>query len=186
MRPSLEHKTAMAQFDNANLRNTTMKMRNLVSISLLISGLLTVISPVTADQKRTFGFFGEVNSFDRNNLTMVIDDRVFRFSDSLRVYKKKGQKGTLSEIRSGVKVGFYPGNREGRGQGNLRRLRFRIDCDRIRTRGRRTIVESARVQYDDPALVLAIRAARPSIGLRVAEDQERDSLDIQLHGETVQ
>ncbi|GMQ89645.1 MAG: hypothetical protein BMS9Abin09_1155 [Gammaproteobacteria bacterium] len=94
-----------------------MKMRSLLSISLLISGLLTVISPVSADQKRTFGFFGEVDSFDRNNLTMVIDDRVFRFSDSLRVYKKKGQKGTLSEIRSGVKVGFYPGNREGRGQG---------------------------------------------------------------------
>jgi len=114
---SLGHKTAMAQFDNANLRNTNMKMRSLLSISLLVSGLLIAVSPVSADQKRTFGFFGEVDSFDRNNLTMVVDDRVFRISDSVRVYKKKGQKGTLSEIRSGVKVGFYPSNRESRGQG---------------------------------------------------------------------
>jgi len=93
-----------------------MKMRSLFLTSFLILGLLTGISQVSAEQKRTFGFFGEVNAFDQNNLTMVVDDRVFRISDSMRVYRKKGQKGRLSDIRPGVKIGFYPGNRESRRQ----------------------------------------------------------------------
>ncbi|GMQ83983.1 MAG: hypothetical protein BMS9Abin06_0731 [Gammaproteobacteria bacterium] len=85
-----------------------MKMRSLFAISLLLSGLLTGISQASAGQQRTFGFFGEVDSFDRGEQLLVIDDQVFRISDSVRVHKKKGQKATLSAIRPGVKVGFYP------------------------------------------------------------------------------
>lgn len=87
-----------------------MKMRNLLSISILVSGLLTGINPAAADQKRTFGFFGEVDSFDRSKQLLVIDDHVFSISDSASVHKKKGHKATLSDIRPGVKVGFYPRN----------------------------------------------------------------------------
>ena len=94
-----------------------MKMRSLLSISFLILGLLTGISQVSAGEKRTFGFFGEVDSVDHGNLTMVIDDQVFQVRDSVRVYSKKGQKGRLSDIGPGVKVGFYPSQRESRGRG---------------------------------------------------------------------
>ena len=94
-----------------------MKMRSLFLTSFLVLGLLTGVGQVSAEQKRAFGFFGEVNSFDENNLTMVVDDQVFKITDSMRVYKKKGLKGNLSDIRPGVKIGFYPSKREGRGQG---------------------------------------------------------------------
>ncbi|HEB86187.1 MAG TPA: hypothetical protein ENI68_04100 [Gammaproteobacteria bacterium] len=107
----------MTQFDNANLRKTPMKMCSLFLTSFLILGLLAGIGQVSADQKRTFGFFGEVDSFDPNNLTMVVDDQVFRIRDGVRVYKKGGEKGQLSDIRPGVKIGFYPGKRESRGRG---------------------------------------------------------------------
>ncbi|GMQ87074.1 MAG: hypothetical protein BMS9Abin08_0272 [Gammaproteobacteria bacterium] len=88
-----------------------MKMRSLFTISILVSGLLTGINTVSAGQQRTFGFFGEVDSFDRGEQLLVIDDQVFRLSDSVRVHKKKGQQATLSAIRPGVKVGFYPKQR---------------------------------------------------------------------------
>ncbi len=93
-----------------------MKMRSLFLTSFLILGLLAGIGQVSADQKRTFSFFGEVDSFDPNHLTVVVDDQVFRIRDGARVYKKRGEKGQLSDIRSGVKIGFYLGNRMSRGQ----------------------------------------------------------------------
>jgi len=93
-----------------------MKIRSLVSISILVSGLLAGFGPASADQKRTFSFVGEVDSFDRSNHMLVVDDHVFRVSDSARVHKKKTQKATLSEIRPGVKIGFYPAQRDGRRQ----------------------------------------------------------------------
>jgi len=93
-----------------------MKIRNLVSISLLVSGLLAGINPAYADKQRTFGFVGVIDSFDRGNDLLVIDDQVFQISDKVRVHKKKGQKATLSDIGPGVKVGFYPQNRGGRRQ----------------------------------------------------------------------
>lgn len=93
-----------------------MKMLSLLSISILVTGLLAGLNPAYADQQRTFGFVGEVNSFDRGNSMLVIDDRVFWISDSVRVHKKKGKKATLSEIRPGVKIGFYPAKSHERGQ----------------------------------------------------------------------
>ncbi|MFQ5642391.1 MAG: hypothetical protein ACE5FQ_01690 [Thiogranum sp.] len=85
-----------------------MKMRSLISTLLLVSGLLAGLNPAWADRQRTFGFTGEINSFDRDSSTAVVDDRVFRISDKVRVYKGKGLSATLSDIRPGVKVGFYP------------------------------------------------------------------------------
>jgi len=96
-----------------------MKIRNLVSISLLLSGLLAGINSAYADKQRTFGFVGEINSFDRGNNMLVIDDRAFQISDKVRVHKKKGQKATLADIGLGVKVGFYPEKRDDSRQGSF-------------------------------------------------------------------
>jgi|GEM_PF-3521621 len=95
-----------------------MKMCSLLSALFLTLGLLIGANPTLADQKRTFGFFGEVDSFDRTKQMLVVDDRVFRIDDSVRVHKKKGRKATLSDIIPGVKVGFYPAKRDENRQNN--------------------------------------------------------------------
>ena len=85
-----------------------MKLHKLLSTSFVAAVLLGGMLQAGADQHRVFGFFGEVDSFDRSSGTMVVEDSLFRISESTQVYKRKGSKGTLSDIRPGVKVGFYP------------------------------------------------------------------------------
>ncbi|HHH45265.1 MAG TPA: hypothetical protein ENK49_14120 [Gammaproteobacteria bacterium] len=90
-----------------------MNIHKLVSIFILGSGLLAASGQASADQKRSFGFVGEVNSLDRGNSVLVVDDRVFHISDDVRVHSSKtNKKSTLSAIRPGVKVGFYPARRD--------------------------------------------------------------------------
>lgn len=93
-----------------------MNIRKLVSIFILGSGLLAVSGQASADRNRSFGFVGEVNSFDRSNAVLVVDDRVFHVSDQVRVHNPGAKKSTLSAIRPGVKIGFYPTRRDGEGE----------------------------------------------------------------------
>ena len=77
--------------------------------TLLISIVMTTGAlAAQTGQQTVFGFFGAVDSFDRSHGTLIVDDLLFHINESTLVYKKKGQKGTLSDIRPGVKVGFYP------------------------------------------------------------------------------
>ena len=41
---------------------------------------------------------------------LVVEDLVFRISESTLVHKRRGGKGTLSDIRPGTRIGFYPGS----------------------------------------------------------------------------
>lgn len=91
-----------------------MKMHSVLKKMVLGFVLMAAAGVATADRQRTFGFFGEIDSFDRAGRLLVVDDHVFRLADDVHVFTKKGRKGVLSDIRPGVKVGFYP---SGRGDG---------------------------------------------------------------------
>ncbi len=91
-----------------------MKMHSVLKKLVLGFVLMAAAGMATADRQRVFGFFGEIDSFDRGSRLLVVDDRVFRLADDVRVHTKKGRKGVLSDIRPGSKVGFYP---SGRGDG---------------------------------------------------------------------
>ena len=87
-----------------------MKMQTLITTSLLAVVLMAGTLPAGAGQKRTFGFTGQVDAFNRGGGTLVVDDQVFHISESTRVHKRRGAKGTLSHIRPGTRIGFYPGS----------------------------------------------------------------------------
>jgi hypothetical protein len=87
-----------------------MKMQALITTSLLAVALMTGTLPAGAGKKRTFGFTGQVDAFNRGGGTLVVDDQVFHISESTRVNKRRGAKGTLSHIRPGTRIGFYPGS----------------------------------------------------------------------------
>jgi hypothetical protein len=91
-----------------------MKIHIVITASLL--AVLLTAGPCQAGgkawkkaQQRTFGFTGQVDAFNRGGGTLVVDDQVFHISESTRVHKRRGAKGTLSHIRPGTRIGFYPG-----------------------------------------------------------------------------
>ena len=59
-------------------------------------------------QHRIFGFTGKVDAFNRSGGMLVVDDSVFDIDESTLVHKRRGGKGTLSDIRPGTRIGFYP------------------------------------------------------------------------------
>jgi len=83
-----------------------MKMQTLITTSLLAVALMA--GTLQAGQKRTFGFTGQVDAFNRGGGTLVVNDQVFHISEATRVHKRRGAKGTLSHIRPGTRIGFYP------------------------------------------------------------------------------
>jgi len=87
-----------------------MKMQTLITAPLLAVVLMAGAFQAWAGQQRTFGFTGQVNSFNRGGGTLVVEDQVFRISESTRVHKRRGAKGTLSDITPGTRIGFYPGS----------------------------------------------------------------------------
>jgi len=87
-----------------------MKMQTLSTASLLAVVLMAGAFQAGADQQRTFGFTGQVDAFNRGGGTLVVEDQVFLISESTLVRKRRGGKGTLSDIRPGTRIGFYPGS----------------------------------------------------------------------------
>ncbi len=76
--------------------------------------LLIVVASAFAGEKRQFGYVGVVDSFDRSNGLLVVDDRTFLLPDDVKVFDRKDSKVALSRLRQGVKVGFYPPRGQGR------------------------------------------------------------------------
>ncbi|MGB5408006.1 MAG: hypothetical protein WBN43_14595, partial [Thiogranum sp.] len=87
-----------------------MKMQTLITAPLLAVVLMAGAFQAGAGQQRTFGFTGQVDSFNRGGGTLVVEDQVFRISESTLVHKRRGAKGTLSDITPGTRIGFYPGS----------------------------------------------------------------------------
>lgn len=90
-----------------------MKIHIVITASLL--AVLLTAGPCQAGgkawknaQQRTFGFTGQVDAFNRGGGTLVVNDQVFHISEATRVHKRRGAKGTLSHIRPGTRIGFYP------------------------------------------------------------------------------
>jgi len=89
-----------------------MKKHSVLEKLVLGCVLIAAAGMTTAGERRSFGYSGEVDSFDSSSRLLVVDDRVFQLTDDVHVYMKKGHEGRLSSIRPGVKVGFYPGGRD--------------------------------------------------------------------------
>jgi hypothetical protein len=87
-----------------------MKMHRLITASLLAVLLTAGTCQAGAGHKRTFGFTGQVDAFNRGGGTLVVEDQVFRISESTLVHKRRGAKGTLSDITPGTRIGFHPGS----------------------------------------------------------------------------
>lgn len=85
-----------------------MKLHTLITTAFLSVVLGTGTFQVNADQERTYGFTGEVNSVNRGAGTLVVDDLVFHITETTLVHKKRGARGTLSDITPGTRIGFYP------------------------------------------------------------------------------
>ncbi|MGH6916514.1 MAG: ammonium transporter, partial [Geminicoccaceae bacterium] len=98
----------------------------------------------------------------------------FGYDDSLDVFGIHGVGGIVGAILTGVFASEAIGGRAGMLEGNLGQLMPQIYGILA------TVVWSGLVSL---AILKLIDA---TIGLRVSEDIERDSLDLQLHGETVQ
>ena len=86
-----------------------MKRHTWLKALLTALVLATGTFQAQADRQRVFGFTGEVYSFDRGDGLLVVEDSVFRVSEAIRIHKRGGAIGTLSDITPGTKVGFYPG-----------------------------------------------------------------------------
>lgn len=87
-----------------------MKLQTLFKASLLSLVLAAGTFQAWAGQQRVFEFTGQVNAFNRSGGTLVVEDLVFRVLESTQVYKPRGTKGMLSDIKPGTRVGFYPGS----------------------------------------------------------------------------
>ncbi len=85
-----------------------MKLQTLFTTSLLAVVLTAGAFSAHAERQQSFGFFGEVNSFDRRTGTLVVEDLVFRTNEKTLVHKGKRRKAVLTDIRRGHKVGFNP------------------------------------------------------------------------------
>jgi len=85
-----------------------MKLQTLITASLLAVVLMGGVLRAVAGQQRTFGFTGQVDSFDRSGGMLVVEDQVFRINETTRVHKRRGAKGMLSDITPGTRIGFHP------------------------------------------------------------------------------
>jgi Amt family ammonium transporter len=98
----------------------------------------------------------------------------FGYDDSLDVFGIHGVGGTVGAILTGVfaveAIGGTPGLLEGNPGQILPQIYGVL----------------ATVVWSGVASLIILKAIDATIGLRVAEEVERDSLDLQLHGETVQ
>jgi ammonium transporter, Amt family len=98
----------------------------------------------------------------------------FGYDDSLDVFGIHGVGGTVGAILTGVfaveAIGGTPGLLEGNPGQILPQIYGVL----------------ATVAWSGVASLIILKAIDATIGLRVAEEVERDSLDLQLHGETVQ
>ena len=87
-----------------------MKLQTVITASLLAVVLMAGACQAGADQQRIFGFTGRVDAFNRGAGKLVVEDQVFRITESTLVQKRRGGQGTLSDIRPGTRIGFYPGS----------------------------------------------------------------------------
>ena len=88
-----------------------MKMHSIITASLLAVLLTAGTCQAGGGHKRTFGFTGQVDALNRGGGMLVVNDQVFHIDESTRVHKRRrGAKGTLSDITPGTRIGFYPGS----------------------------------------------------------------------------
>lgn len=85
-----------------------MKKHSILTTSFLAAVLMAATCQAGSERQRTFGFAGEVNTFNRGSGTLVVEDLMFRFDEDTLVHKSRGGKGTLSDISPGTRIGFYP------------------------------------------------------------------------------
>ena len=98
----------------------------------------------------------------------------FGYDDSLDVFGIHGVGGIVGAILTGVFAVEAIGGRAGVLEGNLGQLMPQI------------YAVLATVIWSGVVSLIILKVIDATIGLRVSPDVERDSLDLQLHGETVQ
>jgi ammonium transporter, Amt family len=98
----------------------------------------------------------------------------FGYDDSLDVFGIHGVGGIVGAILTGVFAAEAIGGRPGLLEGNWGQLMPQI------------YAVLATVIWSGVVSLIILKVIDATIGLRVSEDIERDSLDLQLHGETVQ
>jgi ammonium transporter, Amt family len=98
----------------------------------------------------------------------------FGYDDSLDVFGIHGVGGIVGAILTGVFAVEAIGGRAGVLEGNLGQLMPQI------------YAVLATVIWSGAVSLIILKVIDATIGLRVSPDVERDSLDLQLHGETVQ
>jgi Amt family ammonium transporter len=98
----------------------------------------------------------------------------FGYDDSLDVFGIHGVGGIVGAILTGVFASEAIGGRPGLLEGNPGQLMAQI------------YGVLATLIWSGVVSLIILKVIDATIGLRVAEDIERDSLDLQLHGETVQ
>jgi Amt family ammonium transporter len=98
----------------------------------------------------------------------------FGYDDSLDVFGIHGVGGMVGAILTGVFAVEAIGGTPGLLEGNVGQILPQI------------YGVLATVVWSGVVSLIILKAIDATIGLRVAEEVERDSLDLQLHGETVQ
>ena len=98
----------------------------------------------------------------------------FGYDDSLDVFGIHGVGGIVGAILTGVFASEAIGGRPGLLEGNPGQIMAQI------------YGVLATVVWSGAVSLIILKVIDATIGLRVREDIERDSLDLQLHGETVQ
>jgi Amt family ammonium transporter len=98
----------------------------------------------------------------------------FGYDDSLDVFGIHGIGGIVGALLTGVFAAEAIGGRTGLLEGNPGQLMPQI------------YGVLATVVWSGVVSLILLKVIDATIGLRVSEDIERDSLDLQLHGETVQ
>ena len=79
--------------------------------SIMISILAMLLSAgALADQQRHSRFAAHSGGIQHRTFGFTGDDSVFRVDESTLVHKRRGGKGTLSDIKPGTRIGFYPGS----------------------------------------------------------------------------
>jgi ammonium transporter, Amt family len=98
----------------------------------------------------------------------------FGYDDSLDVFGIHGVGGIVGALLTGVFASEAIGGRPGLLEGNPGQFMAQI------------YAVLATIVWSGVVSLIILKAIDATIGLRVREDIERDSLDLQLHGETVQ
>ena len=97
----------------------------------------------------------------------------FGFDDSLDVFAVHGLGGIAGALLTGVFAAEAIGGTPGLLEGNLAQL------------GLQAYGIAVIVVYDAVATLAILLLLKRLIGLRVSEDEEREGLDIRLHGESI-